>query len=326
MTLFTCFCYFHLFLTLFNPFSTFFSRHQNSGTTDSLSSRKSSNASSTGKERRKQWTKTKTNKFGEYSAFDEYYADVEVPSNENYQNPKTTNISAVLDPKSLNKPPVRRRQSIAQKMMGGIGRRVSVMMGKDEIEKMKKLGDKQHKFKNQKSMKGSMFKSMGSGGESPKRNRCDVHVCWKMIEKEKNHKKSQVLTGSSHIFFQRTVSSCLTMPTQHQIQMAKDDKNNLPPPPEIIKPDPQEPKTTYSMSDKLGVLRVERMLPEFKGLTKVYLSNMSLKALPEAFGNLVSVHTLALDNNKFKTVPRVVTKLKQLKCLYMQHNKIDTAR
>ena len=116
------------------------------------------------------------------------------------------------------------------------------------------------------------------------------------------------------------------MPTQHQIQMAKDDKNNLPPPPEIIKPDPQEPKTTYSMSDKLGVLRVERMLPEFKGLTKVYLSNMSLKALPEAFGNLVSVHTLALDNNKFKTVPRVVTKLKQLKCLYMQHNKIDTAR
>ena len=55
------------------------------------------------------------------------------------------------------------------------------MMGKDEIEKsgLLKLGEKQQKFKNQKSM----FKSMGSGGESPKRDRCDVHVCCNLIKK-----------------------------------------------------------------------------------------------------------------------------------------------
>ena len=268
--------------------------HQNSGTTDSLvSSRKSSNASSTGKERRKAWlnNKQKHHQPGEFSAFDEYYADVEVPSNENYQKPRSSNISAVLDPKSVNKPPVvKRRQSIAQKMMGSIGRRVSSILSKDELLENQQQNLKQEKFRKQ-SRNFSIFRNCGNN--SPRESRCDL-------------------------------PGCLSMPSQNDIIKPDKKKSNKPESPQIIKPERGDTKTTYSMSDKLGVLRVERMLPEFKGLNKVYLSNMSLKALPEAFEGLVSVQTLALDNNKFKTIPRVVTKLKQLKCLYMNNNKVDT--
>ena len=69
--------------------------------------------------------------------------------------------------------------------------------------------------------------------------------------------------------------------------------------------------------------RIKLRLPEFDGLSRVYLSQMNLTALPEAFANLNSLTTLALDQNKFKTVPRPITKLKNLIVCYLNDNKIE---
>ena len=131
-----------------------------------------------------------------------YYAQIEVPSTKNYQKPRQTNISAVLDPKSVNKPPVKRRQSIAQKMMGGIGRRISGIIN---------TGDTSGVLER----KSSVCINDGSG-------RCDL-------------------------------PACLTIPPKTVKDKSDSDKQKQKPP-EIIKPEKGDTKTTYSMSDKLGVL------------------------------------------------------------------------
>lgn len=69
--------------------------------------------------------------------------------------------------------------------------------------------------------------------------------------------------------------------------------------------------------------RIQKRMPEFEGLSRVYLSQMNLTALPDAFANLTSLTTLALDQNKFRTIPRPVTKLKNLVVCYLNDNKIE---
>ena len=69
-------------------------------------------------------------------------------------------------------------------------------------------------------------------------------------------------------------------------------------------------------------LKVRQMIPDYIGLTKMYLSDMGLKSLPEEFEQLISLETLALDLNKFRTIPKPVSRLRNLKCLYINDNKV----
>lgn len=68
--------------------------------------------------------------------------------------------------------------------------------------------------------------------------------------------------------------------------------------------------------------KVLRMIPGLEGLNKVYLSDMHLTSLPASFNTLKSIKTLALDSNKFKTIPQSVTQLPLLNTLYLNDNKI----
>ena len=70
-------------------------------------------------------------------------------------------------------------------------------------------------------------------------------------------------------------------------------------------------------------VKIESMIDGFMGLTKVYLSEMNLRWLPDSFERLQTLETLALDQNRFKSIPKQVTRLKNLKCLYMNDNKVQ---
>lgn len=65
------------------------------------------------------------------------------------------------------------------------------------------------------------------------------------------------------------------------------------------------------------------MLPQFRNLTKIYLSDMNLTDLPIEFQQLEKIEFLALNKNKFRIIPEAVTRLPRLTTLYLHNNKIS---
>ena len=70
-------------------------------------------------------------------------------------------------------------------------------------------------------------------------------------------------------------------------------------------------------------IKIESMIQDFMGLSKVYLSEMNLRWLPDSFERLQTLETLALDQNRFKSIPKQVTRLRNLRCLYINDNKVQ---
>ena len=76
-----------------------------------------------------------------------------------------------------------------------------------------------------------------------------------------------------------------------------------------IRKTPENSKDQISDHDKLwSHNKILEMLPQFRNLTKIYLSDMNLTDLPIEFQQLEKIEFLALNKNKFRIIPEAVTR------------------